>query len=85
MESKNGLTIGVGKPIRSTVGDFLVNSPGLGNALKQCFISPNVADSNSEPANMVDALDKISGSLDGISEAIRELAKTIKNMKDGKK
>lgn len=55
----------------------------LTDGLRGAFISPNVADSNMEPANSVDALDalgrriqtassRLADALDNLAEAIRE-------------
>ena len=44
------------------------------DAIKFCFISPNEADSNFEPANIVDGLFSI-------SRAIRKLAEVLENKK----
>tara|TARA_R100001594_G_scaffold44620_1_gene77079 strand:- start:1364 stop:1516 length:153 start_codon:yes stop_codon:yes gene_type:complete len=40
-------------------------------ALKRVFESPNVCDSNLEPANVVDALDKIGGALWAIADEMK--------------
>lgn len=39
---------------------------------ERAFISPNVPDRNLEPANVVDALDKVARGLFDIADAIRE-------------
>jgi hypothetical protein len=38
-------------------------------ALEQCFISPNVADSNFEPANVVDVLRFIADNIGSLADA----------------
>lgn len=45
----------------------------IAEALKHVFISPNVADSNMEPANIVDALDKIAHAIGNLADAVRGL------------
>jgi hypothetical protein len=39
-------------------------------AIRDCFISPNVLDSNWEPANLVDAMDKCAGNIRMIAESL---------------
>ena len=46
----------------------------IAKTLAACLISPNVADANAEPANIVDALAMIAG-------AIQELAAAVRNVK----
>lgn len=46
----------------------------VADAIRFCFRSVNVADSNCEPANVVDALDRI-------ASAIYELAEAVRNQK----
>ena len=43
----------------------------VANAIRFCFRSVNVADSNHEPANVVDALDKIADAIYELAEAVR--------------
>jgi hypothetical protein len=43
-----------------------------GEAILEALISPNVSDSNMEPANIVDALDKIGNALWAIAKALQE-------------
>ena len=38
--------------------------------LERCFISPNVSDSNMEPANLVDVMDRAARNLAKIAQAI---------------
>ena len=40
------------------------------DSLERCFISPNVADSNMEPANVVDVIDRAARNLSRIAHAI---------------
>ncbi len=40
------------------------------NAITDCLISPNVPDSNFEPANVVDVLQRVANGLGAIAEAI---------------
>lgn len=42
----------------------------LANVIDRCFISPNVSDSNMEPANVVDVIDDAARSLSRIAYAI---------------
>jgi len=42
----------------------------IANSLKCCFISPNVGDSNMEPANVVDVIEHVAMNLDRIARAI---------------
>lgn len=46
----------------------------LANAMNSNLQSPNVLDSNMEPANIVDVLDQISRNLNRIADAISILA-----------
>lgn len=39
-------------------------------AIRDCFISPNALDSNWEPANLVDAMDKCAGNIRMIAESL---------------
>jgi hypothetical protein len=43
---------------------------GIAESLDRCFISPNVADSNLEPANLVDVMDRAAYSMKRIADAI---------------
>ncbi len=43
----------------------------VANAIRFCFRSVNVADSNGEPANVVDALDKMADAIYELAEAVR--------------
>ena len=42
----------------------------VGDKIERCFISPNVSDSNLEPANVVDVIDRAARNLDRIAHAI---------------
>ena len=42
----------------------------VAKALKSVFISPNVADSNLEPANIVDVLDRLARAIFALADAI---------------
>jgi hypothetical protein len=45
----------------------------LGNALRECLISPNEADRNLEPANMVDGMFAIARAIHGLAVAVDSL------------
>jgi hypothetical protein len=47
----------------------------IAQALQHCFTSPNVTDSNYEPANLVDTTDSIATALFQLAGAVSELAK----------
>jgi len=47
--------------------------------LRECLISPNEADQNLEPANVVDGLFAISRAMWGIAKSIDELSEAVKN------
>jgi hypothetical protein len=57
----------------------------LADALRATLISPNVADSNAEPANVVDAIDlsgrRIGGGLFAVAKAIGDLAAAVRETK----
>lgn len=42
----------------------------VGDQIERCFISPNVSDSNLEPANVVDVINRAAHNLDSIAHAI---------------
>lgn len=44
--------------------------PTTAQALKQCFVSPNVADANLEAANVVDVLHEVAEALNRIAAAL---------------
>jgi hypothetical protein len=48
----------------------------IANALEYAFVSPNVADNNLEPANIVDVLDKLARAGFALAESIDRLAAT---------
>jgi hypothetical protein len=50
------------------------NSYQTANALKECFISPNVSDSNLEPANIVDVIENLSRGIHRIADALDRIA-----------
>ena len=47
-----------------------MNTDEIVESLERCFISPNVADSNLEPANVVDVIDRAARNLSRIAHAI---------------
>ena len=47
-----------------------MNTDDIVDSLERCFISPNVADSNLEPANVVDVIDRAARNLSRIAHAI---------------
>jgi hypothetical protein len=47
-----------------------MNTDELVDSLERCFISPNVSDSNMEPANVVDVIDRAARNLSRIAHAI---------------
>jgi uroporphyrinogen-III synthase len=51
---------------------------GTAAALRQIGISPNVADSNGESANLVDALAAVASAGHAIAKAIRDVASAIR-------
>jgi hypothetical protein len=59
----------------------------LAEAIRATLIRPNVSDSNWEPANVVDVLEdlanKVGRGLDGIADAIRDLAEAIRERERG--
>jgi hypothetical protein len=55
----------------------------VADAIRYCFVSPNVSDSNLEAANIVDTLDdlaraghRIATAIDNLAEAVREARRT---------
>jgi|APSaa5957512535_1039671.scaffolds.fasta_scaffold104058_2 hypothetical protein len=46
----------------------------LANAINNAFVSPNVSDSNLEPANIVDVIDKMANNMARIADAVSILA-----------
>lgn len=46
----------------------------VAEALKQVFFSPNVSDSNFEPANLVDTTNNIAKALWAIAKALQQIA-----------
>jgi hypothetical protein len=55
---------------------------GITLALRDCFTSPNVTDSNYEPANLVDTTDSIATALFQLAGAVSELARQQKSQAD---
>ena len=51
--------------------------------LERCFISPNVVDSNLEPANVVDVLNRAAWNLSRIAHAITPLDVAAMDTPDG--
>lgn len=51
------------------------NDEFLANAILNCLISPNVSDSNLEPANVVDVINRLASSIFELARAIRETKK----------
>ena len=47
------------------------NGSELAGAIRFCFRSVNVADSNGEPANIVDALDRLASAIYELAEAVK--------------
>jgi len=47
-----------------------MNAEDIVDSLERCFISPNVADSNMEPANVVDVIDRAARNLSRIAHSI---------------
>jgi len=47
-----------------------MNTDDIVDGMERCFISPNVADSNMEPANVVDVIDRVGRNLSKIAHAI---------------
>ena len=54
------------------------------NQMHHCFVSPNVSDSNGEPANLVDVsnsiaqgLHRIAKAIDGLSDAVRTIESVL--------
>jgi hypothetical protein len=47
-------------------------------AISEAFISPNVQDSNLEPANLVDTTQRIGTALFYVGDAVRELARATR-------
>lgn len=45
----------------------------IGSAIRECLISPNEADANLEPANVVDGLCEIARAMNRIAKALTEL------------
>jgi hypothetical protein len=52
--------------------------PDVADALQSTLISPNEADSNSEPANVVDGLFAIARAIDHLADAIESGGKPVK-------
>ncbi len=50
----------------------------IGRALAEVLISPNVADRNLEPANLVDTTDRIGTALFAVAEALKDVASAIR-------
>ena len=48
-------------------------SKDVANAIKNCFVSPNVSDSNFEPANLVDTTQNIANALNRIADALQKM------------
>ena len=55
----------------------------LTEAIRASLISPNVPDSNLEPANLVDTTDRIGRALFDVAGAIRELAQATRGEDGG--
>jgi hypothetical protein len=55
---------------------------GIARAITDSFTSPNVSDSNYEPANLVDTTDSIATALFRIAGSISELAAQQKSTAD---
>lgn len=49
----------------------------IASAIRDCFISPNVCDSNLEPANIVDVMQNVARALDGIRHQNEAISKKI--------
>lgn len=47
-----------------------MNTDGLEDSLDRCFISANVLDSNLEPANLVDVVQRLAGKVEKMAEAL---------------
>ena len=60
-----------------------MNSEQIADAIDRCFVSPNVADSNLEPANLVDVVDKAAHGLFRIAHAIYPPNTAPGHTKDG--
>ena len=58
------------------------NIPDTSRALKSCFISKNVTDSNNEAANLVDTSDEIRWELHAISCSIDDSTKAFNRIAD---
>lgn len=54
----------------------------LSQALENVFVSPNVSDSNGEPANLVDVMAMIARELSGMEGGLYEIAKAIRERED---
>jgi hypothetical protein len=49
----------------------------IANAIRDVGISPNVSDSNLEPANLVDVIDKLTNCIWGHAKAVEKVAVAI--------
>jgi hypothetical protein len=54
--------------------------PSAGRALLDCLISPNVADRNLEPANVVDVIDRVADAIDALSRGTHRIAAALERM-----
>lgn len=73
-------TIGAGLGMVATAvdaldgGDVAQSLSRVALAVENSLSSPNVEDSNSEPANVVDVLDRLARSIYDLSESVEKLA-----------
>lgn len=52
-----------------------MNTDNLEETLEACFISANVMDSNFEPANLVDVVNRLAGKVERHAEAVEGAAR----------
>ena len=60
-----------------------MNTDEIVDSLERCFISPNVPDSNMEPANVVDVIDRAARNLSRIAHAITPTDAAAMTTSDG--
>ncbi len=55
----------------------------VADSLRSCFVSPNVDDSNGEPANVVDVIHQLTHGMLAGCERLTALVKATNNVADG--
>jgi hypothetical protein len=62
------------RPVHPALAQRMTDHP-IAQAIRDNFTSPNVSDSNLEPANIVDALDRIGTALFAVADAIADMTR----------